>query len=161
MADVKRRDLIDNHAALNAKHWLALVAVLLGGCGAKDDIPGRLPTYAVTGEVFVDGQPAADAFVYLNPRGDRPPQLRPYAQVDSQGKFAISTYLAGDGAPAGEYVITIEWLTYQQFSNQWSGPDKLNGQYARAEDSTFKASVHESALHLPRIDLAIQNPDAK
>jgi hypothetical protein len=134
--------------------WPLAPAVLLAGCGAKDEIPGRLPTYAITGEVFVDGQPAVDAFVYLNPAGADRPRLRPYAQVDNTGKFAVSTYETRDGAPAGEYVVTIEWLTYQPLGNQWSGPDKLGGRYAKPSESNLRLTVEEQQREPVRYELS-------
>jgi hypothetical protein len=138
------------------------IAILLGpallastiGCGQGDD---RLTAYPVTGEVFVDGKPATDCFVYFNPVvPDSKHPMRPYGQVDSAGKFSISTYLSGDGAPPGEYIVTFEWLTYQPLGNQWGGPDKLGDKYSDPKKSEFRVKVEEKPMQLKRFELTTQ-----
>src|ERR1700676_5404174 len=85
-----------------------LSALLFTSFGCGD---GRKTLYPVTGEVFVDGKPAQDAFVYLVPVDAADPNnvhpfalVHPFARVDENGAFAVTTYNTGDGAPSGEYV---------------------------------------------------------
>ena len=134
---------------------LAMAAVLLffTSCSDADD-DGRKPVFPVKGEVFVNGKPAANVFVYLHPaEPDAEHPMRPYAQADENGAFAISTYVSGDGAPAGEYVVTFEWLTYNPLGNQWSGPDKLKRRYQDSKTSKFRVHVEEKPNTLSRFEL--------
>ena len=80
----------------------------------ETDEPARptkqAPTYAVAGRVTLDGKPLVGATVALrkyNARAER------YVDVadglsDASGEFKLSTYTKFDGAPAGEYVVTVE-----------------------------------------------------
>lgn len=128
----------------------------------KDRIP-------VTGEVFVDGQPVKDIFVYLIPAGskipkDEPPQHRGLTKED--GSFAISTYMENDGAPAGDYVVCLEWLRYKKTGSQWIGPDKFGKKYLDPEKSEFKVTVGGSSTKIPRLEVStagvtVETPDDK
>jgi hypothetical protein len=61
--------------------------------------------------VLVDGQPAKDCLVFLHRTfaDDHPRRVSPYGVTDADGNFAIGSYSVGDGAPEGEYIVTIEW----------------------------------------------------
>ncbi|NQT12783.1 MAG: hypothetical protein HQ582_08540, partial [Planctomycetes bacterium] len=97
-------------------------AVVLGGslalvaaCSEGPKGGERLEVYPVEGEVFVDGQPAEGAMVVLQPVTPRvlPEGTQPVGstgQVDASGKFTISTYSSGDGAPAGKYGVSVTWI---------------------------------------------------
>ena len=142
----------------------ALLASVL--CGCRDD--GRLPTYPVTGQVFINAVPAAGCTVTFVPVD---PELKgvvlPAGTVDEFGEFRLTTYENGDGAPAGGYGVTLRWE-----ANEWPGgdvdkgvdpvvtvrPDRLLGRYASPEKSGLKATVEagENVLEpfgLERVEL--------
>src|SRR5437879_6143573 len=80
---------------------------LLPGC-ARD---GRKPVYPVHGRVL-DGnnKPAAGALLIFHPIEVSDLDLtKPLAHVRDDGTFALTTYNKDDGAPEGEYAVTIEW----------------------------------------------------
>ena len=107
-------------------------------------IPNASQTTPVHGKLLVDGKPVKDIFVYLIPKGSKMPKGEPPAHrtlVKADGSFAITTYLEGDGAPAGEYVICLEWLTYRQSKDSWIGPDKLGNRYNDPDKSEFAVTV--------------------
>ncbi|MBA3315454.1 MAG: carboxypeptidase regulatory-like domain-containing protein [Planctomycetota bacterium] len=126
-----------------------LFAVALLGC--RDD--GRLETHPVVGEVFVNDAPAAGCVVMFVPLG---PELKgivmPAGTADEFGAFTLTTYETGDGAPAGDYGVTLRWE-----ANKWPGmgaelkvdpvvtmrPDRLLDRYASPEKSGLKATVAE------------------
>lgn len=71
------------------------------GSGAPDNRPPRLP---VTGTVLYDKQPVEGAMVVFSP------QEHPHAAIgrtDSRGRFQLMTFLPGDGAVAGDYMVAI------------------------------------------------------
>jgi hypothetical protein len=69
----------------------------------------RKPTHPVRGVVCLEGCPAAGtqvAFHLYNP------DTKKYAYtadglVESDGSFVLTTYVSGDGAPVGEYAVTV------------------------------------------------------
>lgn len=82
---------------------MILGLAVLAGC---DNAPQRdgPPTYAVTGTVTQDGSPVDGATVRF--------QLVDGAQASTgvtndQGRYVLATFAAGDGAPAGDYRVTI------------------------------------------------------
>jgi hypothetical protein len=129
---------------------LAALMVVLVGCTKR----GWLETYPVKGSVLVDGQPAKDAMITFHPKqmtGDRP--YLPTAQTNENGEFSIGTFAAGDGAPSGEYEITIVWpVRRNPVSTLWEG-DKLNGRYAKKGKTTLRATVEKQPLQLPPFEL--------
>jgi hypothetical protein len=108
-----------------------VVALLLLGitsCGS-----GRKPCFPVKGEVFVgkgkDRVPAKGAKVSFFPVDGTARDWRPStAVVNDKGAFHVTTHQPGDGVPAGDYTITIEWR--QSRRGKAAGPDKLEGAYS-------------------------------
>ena len=138
---------------------LSLVA-----CGP--DRYGGHPPYPTSGQVLVNGQPAADALVifhHVEDWGTR--SIVPQAWTDSDGRFALSTYAMDDGAPAGDYRVVVEWPAYHSGRN--IGPDKLGGKFAKPETSELRAHVDKGPNELPPFDLKAtlvkteQTPQAK
>lgn len=85
--------------------WYALMlVVLLTGCGGKKG-PPRQKIYYVTGTFTVDQQPYGPARLMLYPVDKSLPWV--HVEVDQKGAFTCSTYSKSDGAPAGEYKVTV------------------------------------------------------
>jgi hypothetical protein len=129
---------------------LAAFIGLLTGCGKK----GWLETYPVKGTVLVDGKPAKDVMVSFHPKeitGDKP--YVPTGQTDEKGEFNLSTYVTNDGAPAGEYDVTIVWPErYNPISTLWEG-DKLNKQYSDKTKTPLRVTVEKQPQQLPPFEL--------
>lgn len=91
------------------------VALLCGlllpaaGCGE----PGRPAKVPVTGKVmFKKTTPAAGALVVFHPaeaETERQIGGKPFARVREDGSFALTTHEQDDGAPPGEYGVTVDW----------------------------------------------------
>lgn len=89
----------------------ALLATVLAGCGGEERTD-RPKVFPVSGKIIFGDNNLEDAVVKLFPvelEKDIGTPLRPRARVKEDGSFSIGTYAAGDGAPAGEYVITVSW----------------------------------------------------
>src|SRR5690606_12636643 len=79
--------------------------LLAVGCSGT---PG-LMTYPVTGSVVRGGKPVAEATVTFHPEQPWPEGIhRPLAITDANGQFTLTTIQANDGAPAGDYRVTVE-----------------------------------------------------
>src|SRR5688572_10824093 len=101
---------------LSAAVLATLLLTLLPACRKSD----RPETFPVKGKVVVDGKPAKGATVTFHPReaSDRP--YIPTAQTDDNGEFSLATFETGDGAPAGEYDVTVIWhVRYNPISTLW------------------------------------------
>src|SRR5262245_42998497 len=89
-----------------AAHCIALAFALgcLVGCGGEE----RVKVHPVEGKLSVSGTPAANARIAFHPLG-RPSNPLPVATTDADGAFRLTTFQAGDGAPEGEYAVTVIW----------------------------------------------------
>jgi hypothetical protein len=102
--------------------------------------------FPVTGEVRLGGKPAENALVVFHPAtGDLPGGLRPSGRTGADGKFCLSTYESGDGAPVGEYRVTISLPKPPAGPNPDLdlAPDRLKGRYANPATSKLHARIED------------------
>lgn len=125
-----------------------LLAVAVSGC-SKSQEPARLPLHPVNGQVIYQGKPAAGAWVVFHPKTD-PNLPKPKAQVDNQGNFALSTYGPADGAPVGEYAVTVEWFKINTNAvDPLAGLNLLPAKYSAPHTTTVVAKVAEGTNSVP------------
>jgi hypothetical protein len=120
-----------------------VAAVLLAatGCGGGNSRPA-LP---IKGEVFQGKTACKGAWVVFHPT-DPSLQLNanPWGVVSENGSFQLSTYRDRDGAPAGEYRVTIIWEEKKHvLGEERSLGDRLKGRYADKDRSGLKAEIKE------------------
>lgn len=116
---------------------LVMLALAHASCSTRTDRP---PLYPVKGQVLYEGKPAAGAVVVFHGTdGAEANASRPRGKADPQGNFALSTYEAGDGAPAGDYVATVEWRRVDVHPAQ--GGSLLPPAYADPKLSKLKVTV--------------------
>jgi hypothetical protein len=128
------------------------------GCGGDD----FHAVYPVTGVVTVDGEPAdgCQVWLYRTFDDDHPRRVAPYGVCDAAGRFAVNSYSVGDGAPAGEYVLTVEWKMRSGVLGQnLDGPDQLAGAFADREANRkrpgFVLTVGKGPLEVPPLALTL------
>src|SRR5436189_4588890 len=90
-----------NRPAKLALSILATVGIVLTGCSNSS----RPPTYPVTGTVTMQGKPVAGAVITFVPTSNEGEAAS--AITDSEGKYALTTWRAGDGARPGEYRVKV------------------------------------------------------
>jgi hypothetical protein len=123
---------------------LLIVFALVAGCGGEE--PFRKTTYPVKGKVTVDGAaPGSEVQLECHSVLSMDQEHPTFSQgaTDADGNFTIATYAAGDGVPAGEYVLVFTWQDFNVMSRSYVGPDKLNGRYSDPKTSTIKLAVLE------------------
>lgn len=86
------------------KYFVLVTLGVFLGCGAGGDA-NRLPTYKVTGKVTMGGSAVASATVTFSPTAPGKPGAA--GITDSLGVYSLTTYVAGDGAPEGDYKILV------------------------------------------------------
>jgi|SRR5579883_98770 len=131
-----------------------IAVALAAGCGGGD---GKRPVHPVTGKIRVDGQPAQDAYLVFYPTDPNDPMApKPTAVADEQGNLIVTTYKTGDGAPAGEYKVGIEWPRMtNQYGRIQPGPDRLGGKYKGAAASKWTVRIKEGPNTLPDFELSL------
>jgi hypothetical protein len=120
------------------------------GCGAEDEV--RPALQPVEGKLTINGKPAQGATVVLHPADGRDFDSRgsrPQGDVDIGGAFRITTYQAGDGAPAGDYNVAVLWFG----KSGKASADLLSGAYARPEQTGIRVTVTPGIAELEPIEI--------
>lgn len=135
---------------------VALILALLAGTGcSKQD---GVPVFPVRGQVKFKGEPASGAFVVFHPVGAAPDpgaspvdeQPCPSALVKPDGSFELTTRQGGDGAPAGDYAVTLEWFKpVQRNGAPEAGPNVIPPTYGKPESTPLKVTVKAESNDLP------------
>jgi hypothetical protein len=100
----------------------------------------RRPTQPVRGQVLYEGIPVPGAYVvFQGTVKERPPRADAFTRSD--GTFTLSTYEADDGAPAGEYNVTVVWRKPFYEPSGKPGPNHLPDKYAKADTTPLKFEV--------------------
>ncbi len=113
---------------------LALAAAV--GCGET-----WVEVFPASGAVKVDGQVPVGAKLVLHavtPQG--PEAVAPTASVKPDGSFVVTTYQAGDGAPPGDYVVTVQWYKIDKDGNV--GPNVIPVEYGNPKTSPIKVTIN-------------------
>ncbi|TWT98071.1 hypothetical protein Pla108_22270 [Botrimarina colliarenosi] len=131
---------------------LSLASTL--GCGAKQ------PTaYPASGKVLLNGRPASGVELIFVP--DNPPESdllvpTPRAVSDAEGRFEVSTYTGGDGAPADGYsviAIRMSKLPEGVDPEAFNSVDELKGKYSEPDKSGLRVQIEPRTNELPDIEL--------
>ena len=133
------------------------VTLLVTGCGQAT--PQK--TYAVSGEIFVQGQPASGARLALQPAAAADLQLWPrgfpFAIVEPDGKFRFSCYAENDGAPAGDYKLLVTWIEGDGIPNEDPAAPKpknrVDAKYGSAQTTPLSVTVEQKSHQIPRIEI--------
>jgi hypothetical protein len=138
---------------------VAIASIALVGCGEQID-PTRLAVFPAKGQISFKGQAPVGASIVLfpkttAPKGSDAPLVCPRGRVQTDGTFALTSYKADDGAPAGEYSVTLEWhkLVKAPDGQPDLGPNLLPAQFSRPEKSPLVVKIAAGTNTLPPIVL--------
>ena len=136
------------------KTWvLSLVAVSAFGLASCSPSARRTPTIPFAGKVLLpDGRPAELALVVFHRVGETSADdPKPHGKVGADGTYKLTTYDADDGAPAGDYRVTVElWLAGR---GDEPPANRLNAKYAKPESSGLTAAVGTGPAEIKTIEL--------
>jgi hypothetical protein len=146
------------------REYFLWLCTMVGICGAVIVTAGChkekpvLVCYPVTGRILVNGKPPLRAEVRLRPKVPIPDPLKrsiePYAYVNPDGSFEVGTYSGDDGAPPGDYAVTLTWPKITIEGGEESiGPDQLKGKFANPEHPITRVHVEENETRIPLIKL--------
>ena len=134
---------------LDARSVHAVLLTCLVGCG---DLR-KAAFYPVAGTLTVSGRPAANAMIAFHPLDQAGSQTAlPVASTGPDGTFRLMTYAAGDGAPAGEYAVTVVWPDYSQPRDECVDDvthDRFKGCYADPAKSPWRVTVGPGTNEVP------------
>lgn len=108
----------------------------------------RKPTQPARGRVLFDGKPVPGAYVVFQAQSKEPRPARADAFAAADGTFVLSTYQAHDGAPAGEYAVTVVWRKPFFEDDGKPGPNLLPAAYANAKTTPLKVVLKAGANDL-------------
>ncbi|NQV29005.1 MAG: carboxypeptidase regulatory-like domain-containing protein [Rhodopirellula sp.] len=131
----------------------ALILLWSAGCGRESTGPVCHP---VQGTVFYQGKPLAEGMVYLHPLDSMETAQRPMAVTDRDGRFELTTFQEGDGAPAGRYTITVELRELQDNGDdemERAGRNLLPKKFQNPSTSGLEFTVGDGDNVVPQINL--------
>jgi hypothetical protein len=148
----KTRTWLLRRPAADAAIVLAALAILTDvGCNKADN---HVPVHPVVGAIKFRGQPAEGAFISLVPKSAIDGVPNPRATVVKDGTFMVSTYDGNDGAPEGEYVVTVQWYKpVRQGADLVGGPNVLPTHISSAKTSDVIVRVAAGENRVPPIQL--------
>jgi hypothetical protein len=134
---------------------LLLLVVATFGCHKDSPQFESRSTFPVDGQVLIRGKPEAGVQVFFH-AADPMQRGKPRGVTDAAGRFQLRTYHDGDGAPAGEYTVTLYWPEPYNpnlpVADQMP-PDRLGERFMKATGSAFRATVNEAPTTLPPIEV--------
>lgn len=105
------------------------LALGLSGCGGGSERP-----VPVGGKVLLGGKPVDGAVVTYHSKGGG---RSASGKTDAEGNFKLTTINTGDGAPPGEYTVTI---AKQETKSGGGGVDISSGDYGEAYGQAMMAA---------------------
>jgi len=130
---------------------IGLCAAACTSCGGSGK--NRQKTYPVEGKVFWKNEktPAVNAQVVFRPMGDAKPESWPEGfprgTVGADGSFKLTSYVADDGAPLGEYGVLITWpnpvTKKSEEAEAGETDDRLEGTYSDGNAPRWRKQVKQ------------------
>jgi hypothetical protein len=132
-----------------------VVAVFVAaGCTGCSKSQSHVPVHPVSGVVKFQRQSPEGAFISLVPKTAIEGAPAPRASVSKDGSFTVGTFNGDDGAPEGDYTVTIQWYKpMRQGKDLVGGPNVLPAKYASAQTSDLAIHVAAGENHLQPIQL--------
>ena len=83
------------------------------------------------------------------------PSVRPHATVQSDGSYHLTTFATRDGAPVGDFALTVTWPgpRVKGQGDDEPGPDRLQQRYADPKKPAASVHIAAETTELATIDL--------
>jgi hypothetical protein len=122
------------------------IAGLVSACGGPSE--ERVPVYRTTGKITFEDKPLIGATVLFQKTEGDSKVPNPLATTTEDGSFTLHTYEPDDGAPAGDYLISVTIRPPNRDSGSGyskkkfeAPPEILQGRYADPKTSGLKATI--------------------
>ena len=120
------------------------------GCSSGE---ARRPTQPASGTLKILGKAAPGATLVFHP--DQPwgkDEPKPRATVKPDGSFEVTTYEGNDGAPEGNYTVTVEWFVPNK-PDDGNVTNRAPAKYGKAQSSPLKATIGKGPNTLPALEI--------
>ena len=88
---------------------MGIAGLVLICFGLRPHRSSHVHVYHAQGQATLDGKPIANASIWLDPVWTKEPGFpRPHAISQADGSFVLETYDKEDGAPEGEYKVSVQ-----------------------------------------------------
>lgn len=110
---------------------LACLFATATGCG-----DGRPKRVQVSGMITIDGEPLQHGSVLFAPESGRSAG----GEIDSTGRFELTSYEVSDGVPPGKYRVAISGIeSLGEFAQKWHAPKR----YSQIKSSEISCEITE------------------
>ena len=130
------------------------VAVFLTGCDEN-----TVDIHPVKLTLLYKGKPATGAEAVFHPKSEQLKELKlyPNGRAGTDGRVELTTFEPADGAPAGEYRITVVWTNSKDPDDGEEAtevaPDRLGGRYGNPDRTPLSITVSVDGANEQQIDL--------
>jgi len=119
--------------------------------------PSRpVAVHPVKGKAVMEGSPMAGAHLVLYPGPDSkiPAGVTSRGTVSADGTFELSTFDHKDGAPSGEFVVTVVWSKPVIVDGETqSGPSLVSAVYSKPDSSPLRIKIAADTKELRPLEL--------
>jgi hypothetical protein len=130
---------------------MAAMAMTMAGCGKRHG--DRSTLYPAEGQVLWNSKPLGGAQVVFYPTGLADEKFTPSrAQTNFDGRFSLGTYATADGAPEGEYAVTVVCYPMRP-KDGGAGPNVLPKKYASPKTTDLRVKIASDTSTLPTLVL--------
>lgn len=140
---------------------MAALLLVANGCGDPPAV--EVPVHPARGNVLFRGKPVAGGAIYLHAVQSASQAFpKPHARIAADGTFQLSTYRENDGAPPGEYTVTVSWRVpvNKQAADElkeedWDqGREQLPARYQNPQKSGLRITITPGQNELPPLRLS-------
>lgn len=134
---------------MSTRYSVPLIITITAWClvsGCSDETLRPPKTVPVSGSVTYQGKPTRGVRVKFHPQfdiGDVP--FTPYGETGADGKFLLNTGASGNGAPKGDYIVTMEmpYIDADPKDGLEAELDYLRGAYSDPAKSNLKVTIKD------------------
>lgn len=144
--------LFGNAATVLRSLFLGVAVVAATGCGSSE--PPQVEVFPAKGSITFQGKPIPGAIITLHPATPIENVPQPRANVDKDGTFTVKTYAGKEGAPEGDYKVTVLW--YKPIYNGpdfTSGPNVIPQKYTQVDTTDIQIKIAAGQNDIPTIQL--------
>ena len=125
------------------------------GCSGKQEA-NRPKVHPVSGKILVAGKAAVGAQVVLYEKDQTgKTAYRPHGTVGADGNFHLTTFATNDGAPDGEYALTVIWPSppVKGQGEDEEGPDRFAKRYADYRRPAARVKITSETSEIAPLEL--------
>ena len=144
-------------------HFLHLFfCIVILGCGKEPSFKTTVPVFPVAGKILYQGKPLARVILLFHSMNVNQ-KIKSQATTDDDGKFVATTFKTADGAPEGDYIITLVVPSNESDSTREDaaierrfrkeGPVRFPSKYQNPTTSPLKVKVTKNQPDLGILEI--------